>query len=108
MGSGAHGTRDRPLLASRPVSILVWTMVGVAVWHFAVLVPDRFVGGIIGAFLAAVAGALVTGLRAARARRAGGQSAGVSGGAVRGPRLVRRLAGSYWCGARREAFRTPR
>lgn len=36
-------------------------MVGVALWHFSVLVPDRFAGGIIGAFLAAVAGALLTG-----------------------------------------------
>jgi hypothetical protein len=43
------------------MSVLIWTMVGIAFWHFAVLVPDRFVGGIIGAFLAALAGALVTG-----------------------------------------------
>ena len=43
------------------MSILVWTMVGVAMWHFAVLVPDRFYGGIIGAFLAAVGGALIAG-----------------------------------------------
>jgi uncharacterized membrane protein YeaQ/YmgE (transglycosylase-associated protein family) len=43
------------------MSVLVWVMLGIAVWHFAVLVPDRFTGGIIGAFLAAVAGALVAG-----------------------------------------------
>jgi uncharacterized membrane protein YeaQ/YmgE (transglycosylase-associated protein family) len=43
------------------MSVLVWVMVGIAVWHFAVLVPDKFTGGIIGAFLAAVAGALLTG-----------------------------------------------
>ena len=43
------------------MSVLVWAMLGIAVWHFAVLVPDRFTGGIIGAFLAAVAGALVAG-----------------------------------------------
>jgi hypothetical protein len=43
------------------VSILIWSMVGIAFWHFAVLVPDRFAGGIIGAFLAALAGALLTG-----------------------------------------------
>lgn len=36
-------------------------MVGLAMWHFAVLVPDRFVGGIVGALLAAVAGALLSG-----------------------------------------------
>ena len=42
------------------MSILIWAMVGIAVWHFAVLVPDRFCGGIIGAFLAALLGALVS------------------------------------------------
>jgi uncharacterized membrane protein YeaQ/YmgE (transglycosylase-associated protein family) len=36
-------------------------MVGIAVWHFAVLVPDKFAGGIIGAFLAALVGALLSG-----------------------------------------------
>jgi hypothetical protein len=36
-------------------------MVGIAIWHFAVLVPDRFWGGIIGAFLAALLGGLASG-----------------------------------------------
>ena len=35
------------------LSIFVWVMIGLAVWHFSVLVPDRFWGGIIGAFGAA-------------------------------------------------------
>ena len=43
------------------MSILVWSMVGIALWHFTVLLPDRFAGGIIGAFLAALVGALVSG-----------------------------------------------
>ena len=43
------------------MSVLVWIMVGIAIWHFTVLLPDRFTGGIIGAFLAAVIGALITG-----------------------------------------------
>jgi hypothetical protein len=43
------------------LSVFVWVMTGMALWHFAVLVPDRFWGGIIGAFLAAVAGALASG-----------------------------------------------
>jgi hypothetical protein len=43
------------------VSIFVWTMVGIAFWHAAVLVPDRFWGGIVGAFAAAVAGGLASG-----------------------------------------------
>jgi uncharacterized membrane protein YeaQ/YmgE (transglycosylase-associated protein family) len=43
------------------LSAFVWVMMGIAIWHAAVLLPDRFYGGIIGAFLAAVAGASVTG-----------------------------------------------
>ena len=44
------------------MSILVWVMMGIAVWHFAVWVPDRFWGGIVGALLAAIAGAFLVGL----------------------------------------------
>jgi hypothetical protein len=47
------------------VSLLVWSMMGIAIWHFAVFVPDRFWGGIVGAFLAATAGAMLIGLAAA-------------------------------------------
>ena len=43
------------------MSVLVWAMVGIAIWHFAILVPDKFYGGIIGAFLAALSGALAAG-----------------------------------------------
>jgi uncharacterized membrane protein YeaQ/YmgE (transglycosylase-associated protein family) len=43
------------------MSVFVWIMIGVAIWHLAVLVPDRFYGGIMGSFIAAVAGALVSG-----------------------------------------------
>ena len=43
------------------MSVLVWAMIGIAIWHFAVLVPDRFYGGIIGALLAALCGALASG-----------------------------------------------
>jgi hypothetical protein len=28
--------------------VFVWVMVALAVWHFAVLVPDRFRGGVVG------------------------------------------------------------
>ena len=43
------------------MSVFVWVMIGVALWHLSVLVPDRFFGGIIGALIAAVSGALVSG-----------------------------------------------
>ena len=40
---------------------LVWVMIGLAIWHFTVFVPDRFWGGIVGAFVGALAGSLLVG-----------------------------------------------
>jgi hypothetical protein len=44
------------------MGLLVWGMMGIAIWHFAVFVPDRFWGGIVGAFLGAIVGAMIVGL----------------------------------------------
>ena len=44
------------------MAMLVWAMMGIALWHFTVFVPDRFWGGIIGAFLGALFGAIIIGL----------------------------------------------
>ena len=49
------------------MGLLVWVMMGIAVWHFTVFLPDRFWGGIVGAFLAAFA--LRRDLRLHRERR---------------------------------------
>jgi hypothetical protein len=43
------------------MSLLVWFVMGIALWHFTVFVPDRFWQGIVGAFLGAVVGAMVSG-----------------------------------------------
>jgi uncharacterized membrane protein YeaQ/YmgE (transglycosylase-associated protein family) len=44
------------------MSMLVWVMMGIALWHFTIFLPDRFWGGIVGAFLAAIIGAVLIGL----------------------------------------------
>lgn len=41
---------------------LAWTMMGLALWHFTIFLPDRCWGGIIGAFLGSVFGAILFGL----------------------------------------------
>ena len=41
------------------MSMLVWTMMGIALWHFTIFLPDRFWGGIVGAFIAAIIGAVI-------------------------------------------------
>jgi hypothetical protein len=61
MGAGAHGRHTPAWPPSAHMSVLVWVLIGMALWHFTVLLPDRFYGGIIGALIAAVAGAVLTG-----------------------------------------------
>jgi hypothetical protein len=41
---------------------LVWIMVGLAIWHFTVFLPDRFWGGIVGAFVGALIGSFLFGV----------------------------------------------
>jgi len=43
------------------MGFVVWIMVGLAVWHFTIFLPDRFWGGIVGACLGAMLGAIVLG-----------------------------------------------
>jgi hypothetical protein len=44
------------------MALVVFFMMGIAIWHFTVFVPDRFWQGIVGAFLGAVLGGVVFGL----------------------------------------------
>ena len=81
------------------MSLLVWSMMGIAIWHFAVFVPDHFRGGSVGAFGAALGGAVVVGFA-------------VAGGDVEATSLVTALeavpgavlglAASYFWGLRTE------
>jgi hypothetical protein len=38
------------------MAMLAWVMMGLALWHFTIFLPDRFWGGIVGAFLGALIG----------------------------------------------------
>jgi hypothetical protein len=40
---------------------LAWTMMGLALWHFTIFIPDHFWSGIVGAFLGSVLGAILFG-----------------------------------------------
>jgi hypothetical protein len=39
-----------------------WVMMGLALWHFTIFLPDRFWGGIVGAFLGALFGSVIVAL----------------------------------------------
>ena len=44
------------------MALVVFFMMGIALWHFTVFVPDRFWQGIVGAFIGSVLGAILFGL----------------------------------------------
>lgn len=84
------------------MAAVVWFTMGVALWHFTVFVPDRFRGGIVGAFLAAAAGAMVTG---AAAQIATGKSIGdtdIATALYAAPGTLIALGIIYYVGARSE------
>ena len=89
------------------MGMLVWVMMGLAIWHFTIFLPDRFWGGIVGAFLGALIGSSSSasidqrlhGPRPGRHRPADG-ARGDPG---------RAASASRWCtfeGVRRERART--
>lgn len=43
------------------MGLLAWVMMGLAVWHFTIFLPDRFWGGIVGAFVGALVGSAIFG-----------------------------------------------
>jgi uncharacterized membrane protein len=41
------------------MAMLGWVMMGLAIWHFTIFLPDHFWGGIVGAFVGSLLGAIV-------------------------------------------------
>ena len=44
------------------MALVVFFMMGIALWHFTVFLPDRFWQGIVGAFIGAVLGSVIFGM----------------------------------------------
>ncbi len=44
------------------MGMLGWVMMGLAIWHFTIFLPDRFWGGIVGAFVGSLIGGILSGL----------------------------------------------
>ena len=82
------------------MSLLVWVMMGIAVWHFTVFFPDRFWGGIVGAFLAAVFASVVFGLIVNGGGLPGRNDTKLIQAILAIPGAILGLAASYFYGAR--------
>lgn len=44
------------------MGMLAWVMMGLAIWHFTIWLPDHYWGGIVGAFIGALIGSVLFGL----------------------------------------------
>jgi uncharacterized membrane protein YeaQ/YmgE (transglycosylase-associated protein family) len=84
------------------VSILVWVMMGIAIWHFTVFVPDHFWGGIVGAFLVAVVGSVIFGLVVNGFSIPGRHDTHIGQALIAIPGSLIALGISYWYGSRQD------
>jgi uncharacterized membrane protein YeaQ/YmgE (transglycosylase-associated protein family) len=80
------------------MSLFVWVMMGIALWHFTVWVPDKFWGGIVGAFVAAIIGAVVVGFILAGFKIIGRHDLDISAAFEAVPGAVIALAASWYYG----------
>jgi uncharacterized membrane protein YeaQ/YmgE (transglycosylase-associated protein family) len=87
------------------MSMLVWVMMAIAIWHFTIWLPDRFWGGIVGALLAAIAGAVVFGVLVSGFKVPGESDTHLLAAIESIPGALIGLALSYWYGGRQEASR---
>jgi hypothetical protein len=76
---------------------------GIGLWHFAVFLPDRFWGGIAGAFLAALGGALASGYLLPEPGVPTANPPGLKQALWPIPGSVLGMSAAYWYGVRREA-----
>ena len=84
------------------MSMLVWVMMGIAIWHFMVFVPDRFWGGIVGAFLVAIVGAAIFGFVVAGFTIPGQNDTDLAQAFIAIPGALIALGASWLYGSRQE------
>ena len=85
------------------MSMLVWVMMGIAIWHFMVFVPDRFWGGIVGAFIVSALGAAVFGFIVSGFTVPGQNDTDIQQGLLAVPGALIALGLSWLYGARQES-----
>jgi uncharacterized membrane protein YeaQ/YmgE (transglycosylase-associated protein family) len=84
------------------MSALVWIMVGIALWHFTVFLPDHFWAGIVGAFLGAVVGSFLFGLLINGFDIPGQSDTNLLSAIEAVPGAVIGMAVAWWFGVRQE------
>lgn len=90
------------------MAILAWVMMGLALWHFTIWLPDRFWGGIVGAFVAALIGAVVFGFIVNAGSIPSRQATDLLTALDAVPGALLGMAAAYFEGIRRERAGVPR
>ncbi len=89
------------------MSMVVWVMMGIALWHFAIFVPDRFYGGIVGAFGAAILGSAIFGFVVSGFTIPGQNDTDLLSAFIAIPGTLMALGLSWWYGSRTEGEHRP-
>jgi hypothetical protein len=90
------------------MAALVWTMVGLALWHFTVFLPDNFYGGIVGAFCGALLGANIFGVIVNLGSIPGESGTDLMTGVEAIPGTLIGLGLMWWLGVRQLSGEAPR
>lgn len=84
------------------MGMLAWVMMAIALWHFTIFLPDRFWSGIVGAFLGALTGGVVSGLLISGFSVPGNDDISILTVLYAVPGAVAGVALIYWIGVRQE------
>ena len=84
------------------MGLLAWVMMGLALWHFTIWLPDRYWGGIVGAFVGALAGAILIGFAIAGFQVPGRHATHIATALEGIPGALIGMAFVYFEGIRRE------
>ena len=82
------------------MGLLAWALMGIAIWHFAIFIPDRFWAGVIGSFLFALFGAVIVGFVAAGFDIPGQDAIELATALEAIPGALIGLGLAYWIGVR--------
>jgi hypothetical protein len=86
------------------MGLLAWTMMGLALWHFTIWLPDHFWGGIVGAFLGALFGAIIFGFAISGGTVPGANDTDIVTALQAIPGAILGMAAVYLEGMRRESL----
>ncbi|MDE3070948.1 MAG: hypothetical protein KGJ43_09490 [Acidobacteriota bacterium] len=94
------------------MGLLGWVIMGLAIWHYTIFVPDRFWGGIVGALIGSLAGSIVFGIiiyaiESSTLGVPGEKATNIGVVLYSVPGSLIGIAVTYWLGVRRERAAAP-